>query len=406
VDLVITDLKMPRVDGIDLIRHVRARFKKVGIIMITGYASIETAVTAVKEGAEDYLAKPFTDSELLTAVRDALQKVYFRRAAQSYGGTAPTHSFGLVGGSEAMHRVYEVVAKAASTSATVLITGESGTGKELVAEAIHEASDRAGKPFVKVNCAALPESILESELFGHERGAFTGAVTTRKGRFELAEGGTIFLDEVGDFSPATQVKLLRVLQEREFERLGGTKTIQADIRVLAATNRDLEALVKAGLFREDLYYRLNVFEVTMPPLRERRSDVLLLANYFIEKYSTQNQRSVRRISTAAIDMLMAYHWPGNVRELENCMERAVLLTTDDVIRSHHLPPTLQTAEASGTSLQGTLQSAVDSLERELMIDALKQHRGNKAAAARTLGLTERVMGLRVRKHGIDPRRYK
>src|SRR5690606_31811282 len=294
----------------------------------------------------------------------------------------------------------------APSATTVLIRGESGTGKELVAEAIHEASDRKGKPFVKVNCAALPESILESELFGHERGAFTGAITTRKGRFELAEGGTIFLDEVGDFSPATQVKLLRVLQEREFERLGGSKTIPADIRVLAATNRDLEALTKAGLFREDLYYRLNVFEITMPPLRERRSDILLLANHFVEKYSRQNGKSVRRISTPAIDMLRAYRWPGNVRELDNCIERAVLLTSDDVIRAHQLPPTLQTAEATGTAHPDTLQAALDNLERELLVDALEQHRGNKAGAARSLGLTERVMGLRVNRHNIDPRRYK
>jgi len=312
----------------------------------------------------------------------------------------------LVGDDKRMREVYAQVAQVAPSATTVLIRGESGTGKELVAEAIHEASDRKGKPFVKVNCAALPESILESELFGHERGAFTGAITTRKGRFELAEGGTIFLDEVGDFSPATQVKLLRVLQEREFERLGGSKTIPADIRVLAATNRDLEALTKAGLFREDLYYRLNVFEITMPPLRERRSDILLLANHFVEKYSRQNGKSVRRISTPAIDMLMAYHWPGNVRELENCIERAVLLTSDDVIRAHHLPPTLQTAEATGTAHPGTLQAALDNLERELLVDALKQHRGNKAGAARSLGLTERVMGLRVNRHNIDPRRYK
>lgn len=312
----------------------------------------------------------------------------------------------LVGDDKRMREVYAQVAQVAASATTVLIRGESGTGKELVAEAIHESSDRKGKPFVKVNCAALPESILESELFGHERGAFTGAVAARKGRFELAEGGTIFLDEVGDFSPATQVKLLRVLQEREFERLGGTKTIQADIRVLAATNRDLEALAKANLFREDLYYRLNVFEITMPPLRERRSDILLLANHFVEKYSRQNGKNVRRISTPAIDMLMAYHWPGNVRELENCVERAVLLTTDDVIRAHHLPPTLQTAEATGTAHPGTLQAAIEGLERELIVDSLKQHRGNKAAAARALGLTERVMGLRVNRHGIDPKRYK
>jgi Nif-specific regulatory protein len=305
-----------------------------------------------------------------------------------------------------MREVYDQIAQVAPADATVLVRGESGTGKELVANAIHEASSRASGPFIKVNCAALPESILESELFGHERGAFTGAVAARKGRFELAHGGTIFLDEVGDFTPATQVKLLRVIQEREFERLGGTRTVATDIRVLAATNRDLEALVRAGLFREDLYYRLNVFEITMPPLRERRSDILLLANHFVERYSAKSGKNVRRISTPAIDMLMAYHWPGNVRELENCIERAVLLTSDDVIRAHHLPPTLQTADASGTTHHGTLESALVSLERELLVDALKNHRGNRAAAARALGLTERVMGLRVARHGLDPRRFR
>ena len=305
-----------------------------------------------------------------------------------------------------MREVYDQIAQVAPADTTVLIRGESGTGKELVATAIHEASSRNTGAFIKVNCAALPESILESELFGHERGAFTGAVAARKGRFELAHGGTIFLDEVGDFTPATQVKLLRVLQEREFERLGGTRTVATDIRVLAATNRDLEALVRAGLFREDLYYRLNVFEITMPPLRERRSDILLLANHFVERYGGKAGKNVRRISTPAIDMLMAYHWPGNVRELENCIERAVLLTSDDVIRAHHLPPTLQTADASGTSHHGTLESALVSLERELLVDALKTHRGNRAAAARALGLTERVMGLRVTKHGLDPTRFR
>jgi Nif-specific regulatory protein len=312
----------------------------------------------------------------------------------------------LIGDDRGMQEVYLQISQVAPSTTTVLIRGESGTGKELVAEAVHEASPRRDKPFIKVNCAALPESILESELFGHERGAFTGAVSARKGRFELAEGGTIFLDEVGDFSPATQVKLLRVVQERQFERLGGTRTLAADIRVLAATNRDLESLVRAGLFREDLYYRLNVFEVTMPPLRERRSDILLLANHFVEKYVRKTGKNILRISTPAIDMLMAYHWPGNVRELENCIERAVVLTTDEVIRGHHLPPTLQTAEATGTVHQGTLQAAIDNLEHELISDALKNHRGNKAAAARTLGLTERVMGLRVEKYGIDPTRYK
>jgi Nif-specific regulatory protein len=312
----------------------------------------------------------------------------------------------LIGDDKRMQEVYAQIAQVGPSRTTVLIRGESGTGKELAAEAIHQASDRANKPLVKVNCAALPESIVESELFGHERGAFTGAVSSRKGRFELADGGTIFLDEVGDFSVATQVKLLRVLQEREFERLGGTRTIAVDIRIIAATNRDLEALVRGGVFREDLYYRLNVFEVSMPPLRERRSDILLLANHFVDKYAKRAGKRVRRISTPAIDMLMSYHWPGNVRELENCIERAVLVTHDEVIRGHHLPPTLQTASATGTTHPGSLQAAVDALEKELLVEALKEHRGNKAAAGRALGLTERVMGLRVDKHAIDPARYK
>ena len=312
----------------------------------------------------------------------------------------------LVGEDKRMRQIYEQIDQVAPSDTTVLIRGESGTGKELLAEAIHAASTRKNGPFVKVNCAALPESIIESELFGHEKGAFTGAVRSRKGRFELAEGGTIFLDEIGDFSAATQVKLLRVLQEREFERLGSTETTKVDIRILAATNRDLPALVSAGLFREDLYYRINVFELTMPPLRERRSDILLLADHFVEKYAKRSGKIVRRVSTPAIDMLMAYHWPGNVRELENCIERAVLLTGDEAIRAHHLPPTLQTAEATGTGHHGTLKSTLETLERELIVDALKQHRGNRAAAARTLGLTERIMGLRVSKYGIDATRYK
>ena len=351
-------------------------------------------------------------SMVALAVRMRLQLLQERRLLQEENARLQRRLEGrrpqtrLVGDDKRMQEVHAQIAQVAPSTTTVLIRGESGTGKELVAEAIHEASGRKGKPFVKVNCAALPESILESELFGHERGAFTGAVAARKGRFELAEGGTIFLDEVGDFSPATQVKLLRVLQEREFERLGGTRTVKVDIRVLAATNRDLEALVKAGLFREDLYYRLNVFEVTMPPLRERRSDILMLVNHFVEKYARKTGKNVRRVSTPAIDMLMAYHWPGNVRELENSIERAVLLTSDDVIRGHHLPPTLQTAEATGTSHVGTLDAAVTGLERELIVDALKQHRGNRAAAARALGLTERVMGLRVKKYAIEPDRYK
>ncbi len=312
----------------------------------------------------------------------------------------------IIGNSSAMQGVYDLIAQVSPSEATVLIRGESGTGKELVAHAIHYNSLRAGKPFIKVNCAALPESVIESELFGHEKGAFTGAIATRKGRFELADGGTLFLDEVGDLSPATQIKLLRVLQEKEFERVGATTTIKVDVRLIAATNVELERLIEEGRFRQDLYYRLNVFPIHIPPLRERKTDVLLLADHFVEKYSRANHKDIRRISTPAIDMLMAYHWPGNVRELENCVERAVLLSNDDVIHGHHLPPSLQTAEASGTAFTGRLAAALENVERELILDALKSARGNMARAARSLGISERIMGLRVQKYGVDRRRFR
>ncbi len=312
----------------------------------------------------------------------------------------------IIGHSKAMQTVFDLIAQVSRSEATVLIRGESGTGKELVAHAIHYNSQRANKPFIKVNCAVLPETIIESELFGHEKGAFTGAIATRKGRFELANGGTLFLDEIGDLSPTTQIKLLRVLQEKEFERVGGNETIRCNVRVIAATNRNLEQLMEKGTFREDLYYRLNVFPIHIPPLRERKSDIILLSDHFIEKYSTQNHKNIQRISTPAIDLLMAYHWPGNVRELENCIERAVLLSTDEVIHSHHLPPSLQSAESTNTRLHTTLQEALDNLERELILDALKSTKGNMAKAASLLGITERIMGLRIQKHRIDPKVYR
>ena len=305
-----------------------------------------------------------------------------------------------------MQLVYDLIAQVSRSDTTVLIRGESGTGKELVAHAIHYNSHRAEKPFVKVNCGALPESIVESELFGHEKGAFTGAIATRKGRFEMAHGGSIFMDEVGDLSPTTQIKLLRVIQEKEFERVGGTATIKTNVRVITATNRPLEQLIREGKFREDLYYRLNVFPIHVPPLRERKTDIPLLADFFVERYNRLNHKAIRRISTPAIDMLMSYHWPGNVRELENCIERAVLLSSDSVIHGHHLPPTLQTAEASGTTHRGTLESTLDAVERDLILDALKASRGNRAKAARALGISERIMGLRVKKLGIDAKRFR
>ena len=293
------------------------------------------------------------------------------------------------------------------TNATVLILGESGVGKERVAHAIHYNSSYADGPYVIVNCAALPESLIESELFGHEKGAFTGATVFRKGRFELADNGTIFLDEIGDLPPVVQTKLLRVLQERVFERIGGNTPIKVNIRIIAATNRDLEALIREGKFREDLYYRLNIFPVVVPPLRERRTDIILLANHFVEKYSRELERKIVRISTSATDLLMHYHWPGNVRELENCIERAIILCTDGVIRTHHLPPNLQQNDGAATlEGRGTLKDTLAAMEREMIGDALKRFRGNMAAAARSLGLTERIMGLRVAKFGIDPKGLK
>ena len=312
----------------------------------------------------------------------------------------------MIGSAGSMKTVYYHVEQVAHSNTTVLIRGESGTGKELVAKALHEKSDRAKKTFVKFNCAALPDSIIESELFGHEKGAFTGAISMRQGRFESANGGTIFLDEIGDVSPTTQVKLLRVLQEKEFERVGSQETLRCDVRVIAATSRDLEQMISEGTFREDLYYRLNVFPIYVPPLRERKCDILLLADHFIEKYARQAGARPMRVSSAAIDLLHSYHWPGNVRELENCMERAVLLAKGQSIKAHHLPPTLQKKTKAEEREELTLADAMEALERELIVDALKSTHSNMAEAARHLAISERKMGLRVKKYEIDLDRFK
>ncbi len=312
----------------------------------------------------------------------------------------------LIGSSRKMQEVFQAIAQVAASDATVLVRGESGTGKELVAHAIHYNSPRAHAPLVRVSCAALPEGLIESELFGHERGAFTGALVAKKGRFEVAHGGTLFLDEVGDLSPSVQVKLLRVIQEKEFERLGSSRTIRADVRIIAATHQDLEAAMRSGKFREDLYYRLNVFPIYLPPLRERKTDVLLLAEHFLEKYSKQYDKKIRRISTPAIDMLLAYHWPGNVRELENWIERAVIVCNEEVLYSYHFPPTLQTAEATGTQVRAPLKQAVGQYEREMIVDALKSTRGNCTKAAKLLQTTQRILGYKIRKYGIVPAKYK
>jgi Nif-specific regulatory protein len=312
----------------------------------------------------------------------------------------------IVGNSNPMRQVYEQVTQVARTNTTVLLRGESGTGKEMIAHAIHYNSLRASKPFVKVSCAALPETLIESELFGYEKGAFTGAQGRKKGRFELADGGTLFLDEIGDLDLSTQVKLLRVLQEREFERLGGIETIKVNVRLIVATNKDLEEAITRAQFREDLYYRLNVFTIFMPPLRERKPDILLLAEHFVEKFEHEHRKRIKRISTPAIDMLTSYHWPGNVRELENVIERAVLICESSVIHGHHLPPSLQTAEGSDTVTRLSLTAAMEAYERDLIQDALKTSRGNRAKAAKLLDSTERIIGYKVKKYGIRCDRFR
>ncbi len=312
----------------------------------------------------------------------------------------------IIGNSNAMRDVYTEIHQVAVSDTTVLIRGESGTGKELVAHAVHYSSPRAAGPFVKVNCAALNENLLESELFGHEKGAFTGAVQARKGRLEESNGGTLFLDEIGDFTPIIQVKLLRVLQERQFERVGSNKTLETNARIIVATNRDLEKAVQDGTFRQDLYYRINVFPVFLPPLRDRKDDIVLLSDHFVEKHAQKMNKVIRRISTPAINMMVAYHWPGNVRELENCIERAVLLSTDSVIHSHHLPPSLQTSDATDTIGTGSFRERVQLFERDIIVDALKRTNGNLTAASRDLGSTPRIITYKVNELDIDYRRYR
>jgi len=312
----------------------------------------------------------------------------------------------IIGNSSRMSEVFLMIGRVAKSDATVLIRGESGTGKELVAHAIHYNSLRSKRPFIKVNCAALPENLIEAELFGYERGAFTGAFERKAGRFELAEGGTIFLDEIGDLSQPTQVKILRVIQEREFERLGGTDTIKCNVRLITATNQNLEKLMAEHDFREDLYYRLNVFPIYLPPLRERKDDILLLSEYFLEKYAKENKKNIKRISTPAIDALMSYHWPGNVRELENCIERAVLMCEGEVIYAHHLPPTLQTAADTKTEIKRSLEELVSGFEKDIIIDSLKTTKGNISRSAQMLETTERILGYKIKQYNIDYRKYR
>jgi len=312
----------------------------------------------------------------------------------------------IIGNSSRMQEVFEMIHRVADSNATVLLRGESGTGKTLVAKSLHHNSRRAKHPFVVVNCSALPETLLESELFGHEKGAFTGAHIAKKGRFEIAEGGTLFLDEIGELSPAVQAKLLHVVQDRVFQRLGSSTSIKCDVRLVAATNKDLEKAVAERTFREDLYYRLNVFPIYLPPLREKRTDLLLLTDYFLKKYNEENRKNIQRISTPAIDLLLQYHWPGNVRELQNCIERAVLICDEESIKSYHLPPTLQSAESVGSPKPHSFAAAVENFERELIVEALKQANGNQTKAAQLLETSLRIINYKIHRYNIEPRKFR
>jgi two-component system response regulator HydG len=393
IDLVITDLKMPKVSGLDLVRHVRENFKDTEVMMITGYPSIEGAVTAVKTGAEEFIAKPFTDEELLSAVRRALDKLKVRRSGHvALDQVTPIHK-GFIADSSIMHKVFSAIAKASGTSATVLISGESGTGKELAARAIHYGSSRSSAPFVPVNCGGIPEALLESELFGHVKGAFTGAIDSRAGLFHAADAGTIFLDEVSDMSAAMQVKLLRVLQEKEICMVGSSRTRKVDVRILAATNKHLQGLVKKELFREDLFYRLNVITIFMPPLRERGDDVLLLARHFLAKFSTGLGKSSLSFSDKALRCLRDYNWPGNVRELENVIQRLVVMADGNLIDVPDLPSLMRFSALRRTGFDRTLAE----VEAEYISNVLASVEGNKTRAAEILGVDRKTLRQKLKK---------
>jgi len=388
VDLVITDLKMPGASGLDLIRHVRENLKETEVMMITGYPTIESAVKAVKTGAEEYLTKPFTDEELFSAVRRVLDKLHLRRATQFPLARSQIAShYGLIGESEAMQRVFSAIDKAASTYATVLISGESGTGKELLARAIHYNSSRASSPFVPVNCGAIPEELLESELFGHIKGAFTGATETRAGFFQTADGGTIFLDEISETSLSMQVKLLRVLQDKEVCMVGSTRSRKVDVRILASTNKDLLSLVKKGAFRDDLFYRIHVITIELPPLRERGDDILLLIQHFSTKFATEVGKGTPQFSDKALQILRNYHWPGNIRELENVVQRLVIMTDGDLIEVPDLPSLMRFSTLRETGFHRTLAE----VEAEYIRNVLGSVNGNKTRAAEILGIDRKTL---------------
>jgi two-component system NtrC family response regulator len=409
LDLVLTDMKMPKMSGIELLEEFNRLYPDLPVIIMTAYGTVEKAVTAMKKGAFDYILKPFKNEEILVTIAKALEHRHLilknlllhQELEKKYGFP------NIVGESRVMQEILALVKRVAQSRATILVTGESGTGKELIARAIHQCSARAAKSFISVNCAALTETLLESELFGHERGAFTHAVAMRKGRFELADGGTLFLDEVAEMSQALQVKLLRVLQEMEFERVGGTRTIKVDVRVVAASNQDLKEEVEAGRFREDLFYRLNVVHLHLPPLRQRQEDIPLLAAHFINKYVQQNLRGKTRITPESLKVLVQYAWPGNVRELENVMERAVILCSNNLISPQDLPAELSPAPAESAldidsfiPLHTPLPEALDAIEEQMIRRALEKSGQVQVRAAELLGITKSLLQYKLKKYHL------
>ncbi|MBD3857561.1 MAG: sigma-54-dependent Fis family transcriptional regulator [Acidobacteria bacterium] len=387
IDLVITDMKMPGIGGLELVRHVRENFEDTQVVMITGYPSIDSAVEAVKSGADEYLAKPFTDEELLSAVEKVVTRQRLHRADEPLSDGEAGSFHGILGRSEPMQNVYRAIHKAAFTPATVLISGESGTGKELIARAIHYSSPRSSARFVAVNCGGIPEGLLESELFGHMKGAFTGATESRAGFFQTADGGTILLDEVSETSLAMQVKLLRVLQDREVCMVGSTRPREVNVRVLAATNKDLQTLIAKGLFREDLFFRLNVISIVAPPLRERPEDIVQLSRYFVDKFASEYDLTAPHLNGRVDEALLQYPWPGNVRELENLMQRLVVMSPGEAIKMPHLPRYMRFTVASERGLDRTLAE----VEREHIRNVLAQVGGNKTQAARVLGIDRKTL---------------
>jgi len=397
LDLVIADIRMPGMDGIELLEKIKSEQLDTSVIMMTGYASVETAIRALKHGAFDYITKPFDPDELSVVARNALEQHRLKRENRLLREqlTEETHSITeLVGQSEAMRKVREQIETVAGVDSTVMVEGESGTGKELVARAVHRLSPRRFNPMVVVHCGALTETLIESELFGHEKGAFTGAQYRKKGKFEAATGGTVFLDEIADISLKTQTDLLRVLQEREIVRVGGTQSIHVDFRVIAATNRNLADLVKEGRFRSDLFYRLNVFTIHLPPLRERHGDVPLLATFFLDKYSQQMNRKFTGFDRAAMDLLIAHNWPGNVRELENIVERAVVVGHEPLVRVHDLAITRAAEGADDLTLL--------TLERQHIVRVLDDFAWNQTQAAKALGIDRVTLYHKIRRFGLKP----